>query len=71
MINKITLTITEEMATVFGLSSFVPGKNENITPINRNKACRAEFKVSNLYQTQIKTAVVGVYKISICLNTTV
>jgi len=57
MINKTTLTITEEMATVFGVSSSVPGKNVNITPTNRNKACRAQFKISNIYQTQIKIAV--------------
>jgi hypothetical protein len=68
MINKTTLAITEEMATVFWMSSFVLGKNANITPINRNKACRAQFKISNLYQIKITMQQDTVYRFSICRN---
>lgn len=57
MINKTTLAITEEMATIFVVWSFFPGKTANTTPIIRNKACRAEFKIPNLYQTKIKKAI--------------
>jgi hypothetical protein len=68
MINKTTPAITEEMATVFGVSSFVPGKNANGTPINRNKACRSQFKILNLYPIKINMAADRVYRFSICLN---
>jgi hypothetical protein len=68
VISKTTLAITEEMATLFGVSSFVPGKNANITPINRNKACIAQFKISNPYQIKIKMALAAdtVYRFVIC-----
>lgn len=66
MISKTTLAITEEMATLFGVSSFVPGKNANITPINRNKACIGQFKISNPYQIKIKMAADTVYRFSLC-----
>jgi len=66
MINKTTLAITEEMATVFGVSSFIPGKNANITPINRNKACRVQFKILDLYKTKIKMAVDTIYRFILC-----
>jgi hypothetical protein len=68
MINKTTLAITEEMATLFWVPSFVLGKNANIPPINRSKACRAQFKISNIYQIKITMEQDTVYRFSICRN---
>lgn len=45
MISETTLTITDEQATVFGVSTFIPGKHANIAPINSNIACGEQFQI--------------------------
>ena len=44
MAREMKLTIAAEKATVFGVSFSTLGKTANIIPINRNRACTAQFK---------------------------